>query len=188
MAFLLAHDDRTFVPGSGIRFESLDFVATAAGDLQLITLLVRGQVLRFGSLSFIANENDNFKPGGPTTPRIISEDINTDAPLDVDTDVIDHRINSYLRPNPPCKEIETMLYTLVNVFSQLMAGSLESTKEHIHRTAVSFPFGLKNVAHGHARKLREAISYTPCIPIFIGMMDYAPASIHDLLDDHFNDG
>lgn len=47
MAFPLAHDGRTVIPENGIRFGSLDFVAAATGDLELITPPVPGQGLRW---------------------------------------------------------------------------------------------------------------------------------------------
>lgn len=47
---------------------------------------------------------------------------------------------------------------------------------------------MKNVAHGYSRKLREATIYAPHVPIFVGMMDYALASVHNLLDDDASDG
>lgn len=109
----------------------MDFDTTTLGDLQLITLPARGQVLRFGSLSFIANVNDDLKLGDPTTPHIISVDIAVgDTSLDVDADTIAHCINSYLGPNPPREEIETMLYVLVNIFFQLTVGGSEPMEEH----------------------------------------------------------
>lgn len=42
------------------------------------------------------------------------------ASLDAEVYTIAHRINSYLGPNLPQEEVESTLFTQVNIFSQLM--------------------------------------------------------------------
>lgn len=81
-----------------------------------------------------------------------------------------------------------MLYGLVNIFSQLTAEGLEQVEERSHVAMIGFPVRLKNAGQAYLRILREAIIHVPHILVFIGMMDYTLASIHNLLDDDTSDG
>lgn len=83
-------------------------------------------MLRFGNLNFVANANINLELGDPMARRII--DVNAiadDTFLNTEKLVITHRINSYLRSNPPLEDINATHYVLVNIFSQLMMEALE---------------------------------------------------------------
>lgn len=53
---------------------------------------------------------------------------------------------------------------------------------------ISFLIRLMNTCQAYSRKLREAIIHVPRVSVFVGMMDYAMASVHDLLDDDASDG
>lgn len=111
-----------------------------------------------------------------------------DTFLDTEKLVITHRINSYLRSNPPLEDINATHYALVNIFSQLMMEALEQTGERSRKATISFPFGLKNADQAYLRKSQEAIVHAPHVPIFIGMMGYALAYDHDLINDDASDG
>lgn len=60
--------------------------------------------------------------------------------------------------------------------------------ERGRKATIGFPFGPKNVSQAYSWKSQEAIVRALHVPIFIGMMEYTPASIHDLLNDDVSDG
>jgi len=99
-------------------------------------------------------------------------DLNDEAPM--------LRSEPTLGSNPTVSNIHTVIYSLFTIFRWFSRGtSLSLPRPPCNR----FPYGLASPVDAYAWGLRKMLASPPLTSEFMGMVDYAPASFHDLMDD-----
>lgn len=183
----MAHLTATFgMAGSSdmIRFGSLEFPALTLSGTWVPTIFVPFQAFRFRSLDFVTNQLGVLRLCKETTPPAspgkVAHIIVREPLDDLDVEALALRIKSVLGMSPMVNDVDTIMYSLANIFSQLSGGASLSPP---CSPRAWLPFGLASPTDAYARGLwRVMTSFLhPCE--FVGMVDYAFASFHDLCDD-----
>ena len=85
-----------------------------------------------------------------------------------------------LGSNSTVSNVHVVLYSLFNTFRRLSGG----TPLFLPRPSYDrFPYGHTSPTDAYARGLQKMLTSPPLTSDFGGMVGYAPASFHDLLDD-----
>ena len=85
-----------------------------------------------------------------------------------------------LGSNLMVSDVHIVLYSLFNTFRQLSGGTPLSSPQPPYN---QFPYGLASLADAYVRGLQKMLTLSPLTSEFVGMVGYAPASFHDLVDD-----
>ena len=110
--------------------------------------------------------------GAPSVGSEPSSDLNDETPA--------LRSEPMLGSNPTVSNIYIALYSLFNIFHRLSGGTpLSSPQLPCDR----FPYGLASPADAYAWGLRKMLTPPLLTSEFVGMVGYALASFHDLMDD-----
>ena len=147
-----------FVPLQTFLFGSLDFVADQLGVLCLHEEVLVPVPTRGGAPSIECN--------GPL------DDLNVETPT--------LRLEPMLGTNPTVSDLHIVLYSLFNTFRQLFGGTLLSPSQP---PCDLFPHDFMSPMDACVRVLRRMLTPPPLMSDFMGMVGYALASFHDLVDD-----
>ena len=82
--------------------------------------------------------------------------------------------------NPAMSNMHIVIYSLFTISRRLSRGAVLSAPQTPYDR---FPCGLTSPADAYARGLRRTLAPPPLTSEFMGMVGYALASFHDLMDD-----
>ena len=110
--------------------------------------------------------------GAPSVGSGPPDDLNDETPM--------LHLEPTLGSSPIVSNVHIVLYSLLNTFRRFSEGApLPPPRLPCNR----FPYGLASPTDAYARGLRKMLTPPPLTSEFVGMVSYAPASFHDLMDD-----
>ena len=140
----MASHDISWVPGTHVRFEDLDFIITVEGELARAPVII--QPFHSTSLDAIAEALEELQLHAPEAraPR-------SDQLLDFDYGRLEHQLGVFLGPQLSRENLRHLTFLFANVMTQLTEGEPLSPEYLIRSAPIVLPFGLCNAAEtiGH---------------------------------------
>jgi hypothetical protein len=176
--------------GGSVRFGNLEFAVSGVGGRRYVPSFNPNQVICFGSLMFVADKlgclhlnGAGDKARAVPIPPAEGSTVAEGGTLAVDLNALMVRINARLGPEPELEECWRTFYALASVLSQLSEDNPVPPENGFWDPSVPLPYGLRNAATLFELEIAERMRQASCShPEFVRTADYAPTSVHDLLE------